>query len=215
MPTRSKSHWAISKKPSTITSITNNASQNNRSRRAWKTTIITATILTLGLTLYENPTPRFIPNANQGMPATPFVTSDIITEKTYSFDQLRDKVTVINFWASWCKACFDEHKNLIELNRRLVHNKDFVQLGVIYQDSEKNARQFIKNMGGGYPQLLDAKGEISKSYSVLGVPETLIIDRDGIVRCKHFGPLTDTAIDKIADRWALPLLQRKKLTSCA
>jgi cytochrome c biogenesis protein CcmG/thiol:disulfide interchange protein DsbE len=87
-------------------------------------------------------------------------------------------------------------------------------LGVVYQDQDEDVRRFLKEWGSNYPHLLDPKGEIGISYGVSGVPETFLIDRNGIISCKHVGPLLGSELEKVTERWIKPMLAGKELTSC-
>lgn len=183
--------------------------------KAWKIAIIIGVLAVIALFwrgLYLNP--RFIPAVLEGKPAMAFTTQEINSGKTYSLEQLRGKVVLLNFWASWCRECRVEHENLLRLQQMFGNHPDFVMLGVVYQDQPDDARAFLKQFGSSYPHLLDPKGEIGIGYGVYGVPETFLIDRNGIIRCKQFGPVVGPQMDKVARRWLEPLLAGKELTTC-
>ena len=93
---------------------------------------------------------------------------------------------VLNFWASWCVACRQEHPNLVAAWER-YGDSGVVFLGVLYQDSPRYARQFMKELGGGWPTLLDPGGRTAISYGVAGVPETFFIGRNGRIAYKQVG----------------------------
>jgi cytochrome c biogenesis protein CcmG, thiol:disulfide interchange protein DsbE len=99
---------------------------------------------------------------------------------------LRGHVVVVNFWASWCIPCREEHPDLLAAwNRYRDHG--LVLLGVIYQDSPGNARQFMQENGGDWPILEDPGGEVSIDYGVYGAPETFFIGPDGRIADKRVG----------------------------
>jgi len=116
---------------------------------------------------------------------------------------LRGQVVVVNFWASWCAACREEHPNLLAAWGR-YRDQGVVLIGVDYQDSKTAALRFIKEMGGDWPTVEDAGGRVALSYGVYGVPETFFIDRDGVVRYKQIGAssyeLLTEQIHRLLDR---------------
>jgi cytochrome c biogenesis protein CcmG/thiol:disulfide interchange protein DsbE len=112
---------------------------------------------------------------------------------------LRGKVVMINFWASWCGPCRDEAP---ELQRTWDRYKDrgVVFLGIAYTDTERNAQAFLKEYGTTYPNGLDLGTRISGQYHIQGVPETFIVDRDGKVVEFVMAPLTELALSAKLDR---------------
>jgi cytochrome c biogenesis protein CcmG/thiol:disulfide interchange protein DsbE len=109
---------------------------------------------------------------------------------TVRMDELEGRPLVINFWASWCLACRDEHPHLSAAARR--YGDEGVRFfGVLYQDKPPTARRFIRDLGGqSYPTLLDPGSRVAIDYGVYGVPETYFIGADGRVRHRHIGPVT-------------------------
>jgi cytochrome c biogenesis protein CcmG, thiol:disulfide interchange protein DsbE len=97
--------------------------------------------------------------------------------KPFTLSEHKGNVVLINFWASWCQPCEAEAD---DLNRIYSEYKDrgLVMIGVGYNDTETNARNFLERFGVPYPSAHD-RGEVSRAYGVRGVPETFIIDRDG------------------------------------
>lgn len=109
-------------------------------------------------------------------------------------EELRGRPYLVNFWASWCiPACVDEHPVLLEAQER--YGDELTVVGVLYQDSAEAALAFLQRYGdGGWPNLLDTDGRLAVEYGVTGPPETYFVDADGIVRAKHFGPMTAEAM---------------------
>ena len=108
---------------------------------------------------------------------------------------LRGKVVVLNFYASWCLECRDEHAVLQEAAAAYVP-KGVQFFGVLYNDNPENGRSYLQEMGGqAYPTLLDPRTRTAIDYGVYGVPETFFISPDGHVASKKVGPITPAEID--------------------
>ncbi|HVR70887.1 MAG TPA: redoxin domain-containing protein [Vicinamibacteria bacterium] len=103
--------------------------------------------------------------------------------------ELRGQPAVVNFWATWCVPCYQEHGVLTRAARALDGRVRF--LGVVYEDAEENVQRFLQEHGGGYPSLLDEESRTAIAYGVFGVPETYFLDANGTVVGKHIGPLDD------------------------
>ena len=108
---------------------------------------------------------------------------------------LRGKVVFINFWASWCKPCEQEAAVLEEAWKYYQPSGKVVFLGVDYVDTEPDARIFLKKFGNTYPNGPDLGTRISQMFRIKGVPETYIIDTDGIIRYVKIGPFLN--VDEI------------------
>lgn len=107
--------------------------------------------------------------------------------KTFSPQDMRGKVWLLNVWASWCISCREEHPLLLELAR-----SGAVPLyGLNYKDERKDALAWLDDLGNPYLlSVADLDGRVGIDYGVYGAPETYLIDRDGVIRFKHIGPLT-------------------------
>lgn len=142
--------------------------------------------------------PNVIPSPLPGREAPPFelVTmpleeNDSAAVTTVDLQDLRGNVVVLNFWASWCLACRDEHRPLSNVARAYA-DQPVRFFGVVYNDSPNNAREWIEAMGGqSYPALLDPEARTAIDYGLYGVPETFIIGPDGRVRHKIIGPASE------------------------
>ncbi|HXY29168.1 MAG TPA: redoxin domain-containing protein [Gemmatimonadaceae bacterium] len=125
---------------------------------------------------------------------------------TVRLRDLKGKVVVLNFWASWCLACRDEHRVLSEVATRM-QGEDVRFFGVLYSDTPDNGRRWISMMGGqSYPGLLDPDSRTAIDYGLYGVPETFFIGRDGRVAYKQVGPVTEIfLVGKIRDLLMQPV----------
>lgn len=142
--------------------------------------------------------PSEIPSPLVGKPMPAFSLS-ALDGQTFDSSQLAGTPTVINFWASWCiPQCIDEHPVLMDLAARYA---DEVQLvGIMFDDEPQDALEFLVRYGdGGWPQLDDDSGSVGLAFGVLAPPETFFVDADGIVRAKHYGPLTEAALAQYLD----------------
>jgi cytochrome c biogenesis protein CcmG/thiol:disulfide interchange protein DsbE len=113
---------------------------------------------------------------------------------TLRLADLAGKVVVVNFWASWCLACRDEHTALSQT--ALAYADSQAQfIGVLYNDRPPAALRWIADMGGqSYPSVLDDRSRMAIGYGLYGVPETFIIDPGGRIAYKHLGPISERVL---------------------
>ncbi|MBI4759668.1 MAG: TlpA family protein disulfide reductase [Chloroflexota bacterium] len=104
--------------------------------------------------------------------------------------ELRGKIVVINFWASWCKPCEQEAAELQSAWEQYEPTGEVVFLGVDYVDTEPQARVYLKKFGITFPNGPDLATRISQYFRIKGVPETYFIDREGVLRYVQVGPFT-------------------------
>ena len=117
---------------------------------------------------------------------------------------LRGKVVVINFWASWCKPCEQEAAELEQAWKEYEPTGKVVFLGADYVDTEPEARVYLKKFGITYPNGPDLATRISQYFRIKGVPETYFVDQDGVLQYVQVGPFTSvdqirTQIDALLD----------------
>lgn len=110
--------------------------------------------------------------------------------------------TVVNFWATWCRPCVQEHGVLTAAARR--HKGKVRFLGVVYEDTEERIRAYLKRSGAAYPTLIDEAGKTAIAYGVYGVPETFFIDTNGQIVAKHAGPLNPRSIENYLQKLMEP-----------
>lgn len=109
------------------------------------------------------------------------------TSATFSPKMLKGKVWLLNIWASWCRGCRVEHPILNELAKQ----KLLPMVGFNYKDTNVEAKKWLKNLDNPYDLIVtDQEGLVGFDYGVYGVPETFFIDKNGIIRYKHIGPVS-------------------------
>lgn len=130
--------------------------------------------------------PAQIQKMEIGKTAPDFVLQDA-SGKVWKLSKLKGKVVFVNFWATWCKPCRDEMPAMIALDRAMV-GKPFQMLTIAFNDDPDMAKDFAQNLGATFPVLGNPGEELTKAYMITGVPETFLIDADGILRHKFIGP---------------------------
>jgi cytochrome c biogenesis protein CcmG/thiol:disulfide interchange protein DsbE len=152
--------------------------------------------------------PRDIPSPLPGKAAPSFALEVFSTGQpplqrpmgdTVRLADMRGQVVVLNFWASWCLACRDEHVALSEVAKMFI-GKPVHFVGSLYQDTPDNGRQWIAQMGGqSYPSVQDPKARVAIDYGLYGVPETFIISADGRIAHKITGPASAAIVTQVVD----------------
>jgi cytochrome c biogenesis protein CcmG/thiol:disulfide interchange protein DsbE len=136
--------------------------------------------------------PRDIASPLVGRPAPPF-TLTAFDGQPLVLENMRGKVVVLNFWASWCyPGCYEEAP-ILEDSWKSWRDRGVILIGVDIQDSEDKARKFIADFALSFPNAPDPRGIVAIDYGVYGVPETFFIDRAGRIRSKHVGAVTAAA----------------------
>jgi cytochrome c biogenesis protein CcmG/thiol:disulfide interchange protein DsbE len=146
--------------------------------------LVLVAFLAVGLKL----NPREVPSPLIGKPAPAFALTRLdAPAQTLKRDELLGKVWVLNVWASWCAPCREEHPVLVDFARR----KLVPIYGLNYKDTRPAGMGFLTQLGNPYDaSLFDSDGRVGIDYGVYGVPETFVVDKQGIIRHKHVGPLT-------------------------
>ncbi len=132
--------------------------------------------------------PRRIPSPLIGKPLPAFsLTTVADPARKVSRDDLRGRAYMLNVWASWCVACRQEHPFLNELTSR----KAVTIIGLNYKDKREDALRWLGTLGNPYElSLSDQDGRLGIDLGVYGVPETFVIDKQGVIRYKQIGPMT-------------------------
>jgi cytochrome c biogenesis protein CcmG/thiol:disulfide interchange protein DsbE len=157
----------------------------------------------LSVTLYlglKRDNPNELPSTFIGKQAPEFKLSKLQEkEKPTQKDLNTKKIKLVNFWASWCAPCRVEHKYL-----HLIQESGHIVLGVNYKDKPQKAINFLDELGDPYSKVgADLSGRTAINWGLYGVPETFIIDENGIILFRNAGPITSNIyINKI-----LPLLK--------
>lgn len=141
-------------------------------------------LLAVGLTM----DPRLVPSPLVGRPAPEFSLPHVKhPERTLSRSDLLGQVSLFNVWASWCQACLDEHPVLLSLQR----SGEVPIYGLNYKDTKEAARRWLDDLGDPYVATgFDNAGRVGIEWGVYGVPETYVVDAQGVIRHKHIGALT-------------------------
>lgn len=161
--------------------------------------LVLAIFLAVGL--YRDPSE--VPSPLVGKPAPDFSLPQLAdAQQSFSPKEMQSKVWLLNVWASWCAACREEHSVLLSF----VKSHPGLLYGLNYKDTQPEALQWLER-GGGNPYTktaVDLTGRVGIDYGVYGVPETYVIDKQGVVRYKQTGAVTA----KLLAENILPLVKR-------
>ena len=130
---------------------------------------------------------------NKNVPV--FKTESLIKNENFvSSYEFGDEIVLVNFFATWCKPCRDEHSYI----KRFSDEKKIKIIGINYKDDSKKTLDWLKNLGNPYSNIaIDKRGKIAIEWGVYGIPETFIVNSDGIIKYRHVGPITDKVYNKI------------------
>jgi cytochrome c biogenesis protein CcmG, thiol:disulfide interchange protein DsbE len=136
--------------------------------------------------------PREVPSPLIGKPAPAFTLAQLhAPERTLGTADMRGQVWLLNVWASWCVSCRIEHPLLLELSKANI----VPVVGLDYKDKTEEGKAWLAQHGDPYRvSVIDADGRVGIDWGVYGVPETFVIDRHGVIRHKHIGPVTAEAL---------------------
>jgi cytochrome c biogenesis protein CcmG, thiol:disulfide interchange protein DsbE len=133
--------------------------------------------------------PRTLPSELIGKPAPGFSLPRIDADGTIDSDDLAGQVVVLNYWASWCVPCRQEHDDL-DLAWERYRERGVVVLGVLFDDTPEGGISFRRELGGDWPIADDPGSKTAIAYGVFGVPETFVIAPDGTIAAKTTGAVT-------------------------
>lgn len=156
----------------------------------------------------NGPPPDELPSAliDKPAPATNLPPLDEAARGFTSADLRAGHVTVLNIWASWCVPCRAEAPALATLSQL----NGVALYGMVYEDKPAAAREFLKESGNPFSRIdLDRSGRAGIEWGIYGVPETFVIDANGIVRLRYAGPIVGNTLDTII----LPAIARARAAS--
>ncbi len=114
---------------------------------------------------------------------------------TFTLADLKGRPVVLNFWASWCVSCREEAREFEAFWKK--HRDKVIVVGIAIQDEREAAQKFAAFYGKTYVLGLDLDGKAAIDYGVSGVPETFLIDKNGVIRDKVIGPVTSAGLEKL------------------
>lgn len=132
--------------------------------------------------------------------AAPAVTAQSLDGQTVTLEQYKGKWVLVNFFATWCIPCRNEHPDLVNFAARHATTGDATVLGIVYSDSDDAVRGFIHDRGGTWPVLDDPSGRIALDFGVSGVPESYLVSSDGTVAAKIVGGIDETRLEQLLAR---------------
>jgi|SRR6185503_11704253 len=163
-------------------------------------TLFLGLVLLIFVALWRAADPHEIPSPLINKPAPAFQLPQLHdSSKNISTADMRGRVYLLNFWGSWCIACREEHPLLVQYAKSNV----VPIIGVDYKyandtsDEQAAAKQFLSELGNPYSQVIyDHDGSTSIDYGVYGAPESFLIDKNGVIRFKQIGPITEEVWNK-------------------
>jgi cytochrome c biogenesis protein CcmG, thiol:disulfide interchange protein DsbE len=138
--------------------------------------------------------PREVPSPLIGKAAPAFTLEQLHQpQAAFTPENMKGKVWMLNVWASWCVSCRVEHPLLVEMSRRNV----LPIVGLNYKDKREDGVAWLQKFGNPYAlSAYDFDGKVGIDFGVYGVPETFLIDKQGVIRYKQIGPITPEALEK-------------------
>ena len=156
--------------------------------------VFTLIFLTFFYLLISERDPSEIPSnlLNKNVPI--FKAESLLNDKKFiSVKEFGKEPLLVNFFATWCKPCRDEHKYI-----QSFADKEIRVIGINYKDNPEKTIRWLKELGNPYTDIaLDINGTIAIDWGVYGIPETFIIDSSGVIKYRHKGPLTKKTFKKI------------------
>lgn len=169
--------------------------------------VFVALVIVFGIGLYHDP--HIVPSPLINKPLPEFRLPRLDDGSAFlSNDDLKGKPVLINVWASWCVSCREEHPILMEVSKQ--HQVPIY--GLDYKDERDAAQKWLTQRGDPYFQTaVDSNGRVGIDLGVYGVPETFVVDANGVIRYKQIGPITQNAWNSTI----LPLLKQLGATDAS
>jgi len=130
----------------------------------------------------------------------PAAAGDVVSGQSQSLADLRGQYVIVNFFATWCVPCRKEHPELVQFASRHAAAGDAAVLQVVYGDRASTVRSFIKRNGGDWTVLDDAQGAVALDWGVRGLPESYLVDPDGVVIAKITGGANAEGLERLLQR---------------
>ncbi|MBB6674321.1 TlpA family protein disulfide reductase [Cohnella nanjingensis] len=123
-----------------------------------------------------------------GSPAPSYKLASLDGNTTYEVGGKRDKVLIVNFWASWCWPCEQEAPDLVKLYEKYKNSVDLYAVNATKYDTVRGAKDFVKEQALPFPIMMDKDGKVGDDYKVFSYPISFIVDREGVVQHRIDGP---------------------------
>jgi cytochrome c biogenesis protein CcmG/thiol:disulfide interchange protein DsbE len=148
----------------------------------------------LALALRPDRDPSIVPSALVGKPAPQFDLPALLPERPgVASRDLKGQVVLLNFFASWCVPCRAEQPVLM----RIAQEEKLPIYGIAYKDKPEAARAFLAELGNPFGRLaVDESGRTAIDFGLYGVPETYVIDKQGVIRYRQVGPIDPDTLAK-------------------
>ena len=145
------------------------------------------------LTIERNPSE--LPSNLLNKPIPNFETESLLKNKKFiSSDEFGKEKVLVNFFATWCKPCRTEHAYI----KRFSEEEGIRVIGINYKDNPKKTVEWLRKLGNPYSNVpIDKDGRIAIDWGVYGIPETFVINSNGIIKYRHIGPVTEKIYKKI------------------
>ena len=142
--------------------------------------------------------PSELPSVLINQKAPIFETSSLLDNKSFiSTEEFGEETIIVNFFATWCLPCREEHSNI----QRLSKEKGIKVIGINFKDDSQLAIKWLKELGNPYSIVgVDSDGSIGMDWGVYGLPETFILDTNQIIKYRQVGPITDKKYDAFYNR---------------
>ena len=152
-------------------------------------------LLTFAYLLVIDRNPQAIPSNLINKKIPNFEANSLFKEEKFIFSQeLKPEIVLINFFATWCKPCRDEHSYI----KKFSEQKKIRVIGINYKDDPEKTIKWLNDLGNPYSDvLLDKKGQIAIDWGVYGIPETFVVNSNGIIKYRQAGPITKKIYRKI------------------